>query len=391
MASINVGKLYKRGVIWYFRVTGSDGKRIQRSTGQTIKKNAYEYAYAYLAKLGERGDVIDASSLRAELERYIVPESNPRYRQAMIQGKSYTIGYAKQVARHCTLLISLLQDRFPEALSLHVDEITRRDVKAIQVSIVEERGNTRTAQHIFGTLKTVFSYLVDDGILQQSVAAGIPDIGYEAKKIIAIEPELIAWMISQKNLFPSHRAWAFFTILATTGMRKSEAMAIDSGHIHNGTLMIDQQVSPHQKDMAKPKCGVIRAVPLSRLAQEAITSIQPDEKGRYFPTYKYSSIATDIGKIRAALSAVDQDNADIWRTLTPHMLRHSANTNLLVSGCNPVLVAEYLAWRHQELIDMQRRYTHMVAMNLKPVADMLDELYSPRKETKNLYMKQKQS
>lgn len=34
MASITVGKLYKRGDIWYFRYTDHDGRRSQRSTGK---------------------------------------------------------------------------------------------------------------------------------------------------------------------------------------------------------------------------------------------------------------------------------------------------------------------------------------------------------------------
>lgn len=385
MGSLTIGKLYKRGNIWYFKVTAPDGKRIQRSTGRTKKGEALEYAQAYLAKLSfKTGGEMDAKSLRAELSRYLIPASNPRYRQAQIQGKSYTIGYAKQVARHCKLLIEILEEKLPDSLGIPVDEMNRRDIKAIQAAIVEVRGNTRTSQHVFGTLKTVFSYLVDDGIVQQSVAAGIPDIGYKAKEIIAIEPELIAWMIHRKDLYPSHEAWAFFTILATTGMRKSEAMAIDSKSIYNGTLMIDQQVSPHVNHLVAPKCGIIRSVPLSRITQAALLEMHPDKQGRYFPNYTYNRITTDLMKLRVALATEDKENAVIWKSLTPHMLRHSANTNLLVAGASPVLVAEYLAWKHQELVDMQRRYTHMVAMNLKPVADKIDELYEYKDAKKNI-------
>jgi len=139
--------------------------------------------------------------------------------------------------------------------------------------------------------------------------------------------------------------------------------------------------------MVKPKWGVVRAIPLPSIAKKALESQKPDRNGRLFDL-SINDIASAMIKLKAALMAVDKDNKDVWEKLTPHILRHSANTNLLVSGANPVLVAEYLAWKHQELVDMQRRYTHLVAMNLVPVADMLDELYKPRKENKNLYMKQ---
>jgi site-specific recombinase XerD len=92
-----------------------------------------------------------------------------------------------------------------------------------------------------------------------------------------------------------------------------------------------------------------------------------------------------MGKLKAALKAADPKRADIWAKLGHHVLRHSANTNLLVSGALPVLVAEYLAWKHQELTDMQRRYTSMVAMNLKPIADKLDEIYTPSEKILTFY------
>ena len=387
MGSLNIGKLYKRKLIWYFKITDNSGKRLQRSTGKTVKREAMEFAQQYLARLNDKGISPDANTLKEELARYLDPFTNPRYRQALLHKTSYTLGYAKQVARHASLVTDALQKRLPAMLALPVDQCTRRDMKEIQIAIVEERGHCRTAQHMFGTLKTIFTYLADDSIIIQSPAAGIPDIGYEAKKMVAIEPELIAWMIGRKDLFPSPRAWAFFTFLAMTGMRKSEGMAIDTEHIQDGTLMIDQQVSPHHDHMVKPKCGVIRVIPLSQTALAALATLEPDKEGRYFGGYKYSDIATDVIKIRTALATEDKDNKEVWYTITPHILRHSANTNLLVSGASPVLVAEYLAWKHQELVDMQRRYTHLVAMNLVPVADMLDKLYAPRTEKKVLQMK----
>lgn len=391
MGSMNVGKLYKRGAVWYFKFTSPTGKRIQKSTGKTVKREAIEYAQEYLKSINTRGSGIVAQTLRTELERYTEPLTNPRYRQAQLHNTSYTLGYAKQVARHASLVIQALENHLPAMLEVPVDECTRRDMKEIQLAIVEERGHCRTSQHMFGTVKTIMTYLVDDSVIPQSPAAGIPDIGYDAKKLVAIAPELISWMIERKDLFPSPRAWAFFTVLAATGMRKSEAMAMGTQSIANDVLVIDQQVSPHHKEMQKPKCGVIRAIPLSRLALDALSTLEPDDKGRYFPGYTYSDIGTDVIRIRTAFATVDAEHAEVWMTLTPHILRHSANTNLLVGGASPLLVAEYLAWKHQELIDMQRQYTHMVAMNLKPVADKLDELYSPSKEHKNLYMRQKQS
>lgn len=387
MASLNVGKLYKRGAIWYFRITDENGKRVQKSTGKTLKREAQEYAQEYLKKI-EQGDPHhqQKSTLRVELTRYLEPSTNPRYRQAQLHGTHYTLGHAKQVARLIGLVIKVLEKRLPRLLAVPVDQITRRDIKDIQIACVEERGHTRTAQSMFSNLKTVFSQLMDDDLIPISPTAGIPEIGYVKKIPIAIEPELIAWMLSKPEIFPSPQFYNYITVLATTGMRRSEALAIDTDHIHEGTLLIDQQVSPHYDHAVKPKWGIIRAIPLPSLARRALAAQSPDKQGRLF-SLSNNDVATDMAKLKAALKAVDQKNKEIWARLTPHVLRHSANTNLLISGANHILVAEYLAWKHQDLIEMQRRYTHIVAMNLKPIADMLDELYQPRKESKVLQMK----
>ena len=387
MGSLNVGKLYKRGAIWYFRITDNNGKRIQKSTGKTLKREAQEYASEYLHMADNRDkEQRNKPTLKEELTLYLDPSTNPRYKQAQIQEVFYSLGYAKQVARLAKLVVTVTEKRLPVLIDVPVDQITRRDMKDIQIAIVEERGHTRTAQHMFSTLKTIFSHLMEDSLIPLSPAAGIPEIRYVKKVPIAIEPDLIAWMLSKPEIFPSPQFHSYITVLATTGMRRCEALAIDTDHIHEGTLLIDQQVSPHYDHVVPPKWGIIRSIPLPSLAQKALAAQSPDRQGRLF-SLSITDVAGEMVKLKAALKAVDQENKDVWAKLTPHILRHSANTNLLVSGANPVLVAEYLAWKHQELMDMQRLYTHVIAMRLVSVADMLDELYKPRKESKALYIK----
>lgn len=382
MGSLNVGKLYKRGDIWYFKITGPDGKRIQKSTGKKIKREATEYAEAYLQKTNTGRT--NAPSLRIELERYLIPESNPRYIQAQLQGTPYTLSYAHQVARHCTLLIQALSDKMPEILDAPVDSLDRRDMKAVQVAIAEYRGRCRTAQHMFGTLKTIYSYLVDDSVVPSSPVARIPDIGYDRKKMIAIDSELIAWMLSRRDLFQNERCYHFVAILATTGMRLSECMALSVDKIFRGTLLIDQQVSKYSDEMVSPKCGVVRSIPLSKLTQDVIAEMVPDDNGRYFANYTYSKISSEVGTLKALLLHEDKLNAQVWKRLTPHLLRHSLNTNLLVEGCSDILTAEYLAWHHQDMIDMQRKYTHIKAKKLQSVADLIDEMYTYKGDDKKI-------
>ena len=73
MASITVGKLYKRGDIWYFRYTDHDGRRSQRSTGKTVKREATIFAQSFIDALnstgGSREAAISSRRVMAEIGR----------------------------------------------------------------------------------------------------------------------------------------------------------------------------------------------------------------------------------------------------------------------------------------------------------------------------------
>jgi integrase len=378
--TISLGTVYKRkgSKSYYFKHTDQNGKRHQTSTGKTGKKAATLYAEEYLSRLRDR-QTVKQSSLLEQLTQYLTPETNPRYKEAQVSGGHYTHRYALLIARNTAGLIEVLKTEMPHLLDLPVSDLIRRDIKDVAAAIVKVKGHTRTAQMLYSALKVALSQAEEDGIINQSPAKGLANIKYQEKKKQAITPDLIAWMISRKDLFPSYDFWAYMTVIAGSGMRRGEALAINKDRIFNGVLCIDQQFTEGALETSLPKWEIVRHIPLSRLALDALATIEPNADGFYFPHYgKWIDI--QMGRLKASLMAADPSNKEVWKSLGPHLLRHSCNTNLLVSGASPVLVAEYLAWKHQELIDIQRRYTHMIAMNLKPVADAIDAMYSPAKE-----------
>ena len=378
--TITLGTVYKRkgSKYYYFKFTDQEGKRHQTSTGKSSKKEANIYAQEFIDHLRQRQNLI-RSTLREQLVQYLDPETNPRYKEAQVAGGHYTHGYALLVARNCRDLIEVLETEEPHLLGMQVSDLIKRDIKDIAAAIVKVKGHSRTAQMLYGAFKVAMTQAEQDGIIPLSLSKGMPNIRYEEKKKIAIPPDLVSWMISREDLFPSHEFWAYMTVLAGTGMRRGEALAINQERIFKGVLGIELQYKEGATETALPKWGIIRYIPLTKIALDALATIEPNADGLYFPHYgKWIDI--QLGRLKAALMAADPGNSGIWGLLCPHLLRHSCNTNLLVSGASPVMVAEYLAWKHQELIDIQQRYTHMRAMNLKPVADAIDAMYAPTKE-----------
>ena len=87
------------------------------------------------------------------------------------------------------------------------------------------------------------------------------------------------------------------------------------------------------------------------------------------------------------------EDEEAFNMLTPHKLRHALNTNLLADQgiedgkVTENMVAEYLSWEHQDQSRMQRRYTHLVASRLLPVADLISKIYSGKIESDILLTK----
>ena len=155
----------------------------------------------------------------------------------------------------------------------------------------------------------------------------------------------------------------------------SEALAITADMLYDGTLTVKALKSTDKDDIGLPKWEIQRVIPLSDTTLSALSAVTPEPNtGRYF--HRGRSWGTRVF-VHARLIACTAypDMQDAYSAMTCHSLRHSMNTNLLVARQPPALVAEYLAWNHQSLIDMQARYTHIYAEAMRPICDAIDAMY----------------
>jgi site-specific recombinase XerD len=311
----------------------------------------------------------DSVSLGDMIAKFSNKATNPRYLQAQISETPYSELYAERVAYRAKTLAKLLR----QYVALPVASFSRPDVRDICMLILKSRGKCRSAQADFQLVKVIFSQAVEDGLMPHSPADGMADIAYKEKPKCAIPAENLLWLISHREFFPSQDAYDFFVVAATTGMRRGEILGITKDKLFKGTLTIDQQWTV-RGEFTPPKWGIVRVIPLAQITQEIIDRRIPGKDGRIF-TMSQSMVGNLFTAIRLSAMANDKDDPELWSSLNPHLLRHSINTNLLVAGVSPLSVAEYLAWHHQELLSMQQRYTHLVAMNLKAVSDEVDKMF----------------
>lgn len=351
------------------------GKRTRRTTGKTTYEEAMKVYEDTMAALGMG---YGAASVEALLAMYSDPATNPRYQIALKEGTNYGEGHAASVAGLAKQISRMLKDKAPRIYSMPICELTKMEVNAVRDIIMKTKGQTRGAQEMFSAFKVMLTQAEQDGSINTSPGKGVRDIPYVSKQRPSFPPEYIKRVVEAKDHFRSVDEWAFIAIMATTGMRMSEALAIAESDIYEGTLTIQHALKTNSRDsLGAPKWNFVRVIPLSQTTLYALSCVTPDEAtGRYFYHNRSWGVVAAM-KMMSLMCGLYPEDSELYSTMTSHTLRHSLNTNLLVAGHAPLLVAEYMSWNHQVIMDMQKRYTHVYAEAMRPLADRIDEMYMP--------------
>jgi len=226
----------------------------------------------------------------------------------------------------------------------------------------------RTINRTFAALSSVYSEALYRGELKYNPFPGIGNIKYKPKIKEILTPEELKSFF-KREFFPSETAFKVFSLAAYTGLRMSELLALHWDQYSDGTLSIDRAWKT-EHELGSPKWGKSRSYPLSELA----ISCLPEKTDSLIFHRNGIRLGSTwwIKNFRAALS-----NAEIKKDISPHCLRHSLNSNLLLAGVSPFLIQHYLGWsKDSSLTKVQEDYTHVKAEHLHPVADMIDSLYS---------------
>lgn len=370
--------VYLRGKIYYFRFTNRNNFRVQKSTGCTKKSDAQKFVREYVDRL--QSGIDDEMSLRKILHLYTDPDTNPRKRDASITNKNYGSRYAANVATDANTLLSTLDANL---LDRPLYSISRRMLKDAAHTLVKAFGQKMKARHAYKTLKAAISQAADDGYLQTNPGFGLSDIGTTPVKVLyALPPEDIKLALDHLEVFPSKKAMNLFIILATCGLRRSEILALTPPQINGDALVINRAwKNDAMTVIGPPKWGKERTLAIPQVAEKALQEVF---EGKDSIDVTFKDMASWMRLVGVHVSNLDGVMMpEGWKVLTPHMLRHSLNTMLRVSGLPDVLVAEFMSWKHQSTNSgfdqgIQDMYTQLYVRNLRPVAETIDRLLGPK-------------
>ena len=357
---------------YYFKYTDPvTRKQRGRTTGQTTKKLAEIEIKNFIDALNSFNvnSVLSYLPLKEYLKPWTNGKTNPRYERYSFEEKQYGTRQVKRVAA------MLEQHVITHPISdLEIYRITRGAAVDFRAYLLKNRlqGHPQTVNVIISVLKAVFNEGIFRGELTSNPFSGIGNIKTKTKprEILSLDEFR---QLFRPTVFPSELAYRIFLFAAATGMRTSEVLALHWEQLSGNMLTVDRAwVSP--KKLGPPKWGKTRTIPLSNLALSAL----PEQECELM-FHRYSNRLGNTWWKKNFQAAMERSG--IEKHITPHCLRHTLNSQLLLAGISPFIIQYYLGWsRSSDLTKTQEGYTHVLEEHLQPVARAIDTLYTPERE-----------
>ena len=370
---------------WYYTIKDPrTGAWKKKSTKETSYAKALEIARAERAATERFLGVI---TLDALLELYSNPETNPRYLDAQEMDRRYGYGHACHIASSAKDIRSALH-RQPKLLNTPITRITTQDILTIRSIIVRAYGKTGKSQHLFSHFKTFFSREYEMGILPSNPASKVPNISYEAKERIALSEEAVKKLVAIRDICPSKVQWAYVIIIAATGLRRSEILALTPNATKDNIIDVSaayKWLGDKKYGIGKPKCDSFRKIAMPKIVSYALSLLpQPSSPSeRYFPfdqTWSDKAIQT----IRILAASRFPEYAKEYEEMTAHVLRHTLTTLFVVNGAQRELIEVWMGWKRTLAGTMLDNYSHPSGEQMRSLANMVDEMLLPDDFLENL-------
>jgi integrase len=273
---------------------------------------------------------------------------------------------------------------YPAFEKTPITDINRGKVKEFLLSKLNEGFSPSTVSHMKNVLSGVLAQALDHEVIQANTALGIKKIANGGKaKQEAINPltgdelDLLLQTVYHSKKHRDH--FCLFLLLARTGMRIGEALALQWGDIDFNSRFIEVKRSVVRGIISTPKSGKTRRVDMSPQLTEALLALEAQSKRK--------GLALGLGDLPEFVFTNENGNMldkDNWRrrvfnkvlkeaklrTIRPHDLRHTYATLRISKGDNIADVSGQLGHHSVKLtLDV---YFHWMPGKRKSEVDGLD-------------------
>jgi integrase len=252
--------------------------------------------------------------------------------------------------------------------------IEPRDVKRYLAEVAARGVSRDTVRLALAPLRALFATAVEEGLIRSNPASGLrlPSAGHDEHEHEG--PKAMTETELAMLLDSAPEPWRLlFAFLAQTGLRISEAVALDFGDVDFGRRRVKVRRRLHKGQLGPPKSRYGRRdVPLSRAIATALWNLDPKAAaaGADAPLFAGERGRIDASTAyRAVRSAAKAAGVGDWVGL--HTLRHTCATVLFKRGLNAKQVQVWLG--HHSPAFTLATYVHLLSDDLPP-ADFLDNV-----------------
>ncbi|MCF7914717.1 MAG: site-specific integrase [Spirochaetaceae bacterium] len=361
----------KKATYWYFYYWEGN-KRIVKSTGKTVKWQAEKKAEDIL---NTRIDLPKNLTLKEYASPFFIWDKCPHLRRLRDEKKSVTKYHAKnernRIENH------LLKDLIAQKT---LTEIKRKDLLDYRSRLLTKLSEA-TANKVMKAVKTIFKEALLREDIERDPTVGIGMVSYESIVTGIFTMEEIVDLFPPDSLVPWKDIYDYtcFLLAATTGMRRSEILALKWKNISFDKSFINIVEAWKDRDeIGKPKWNKTRIVPISNRTKDSLLKLkeQSHTKEDDDLVFCYANGQRFGGtwwqkRFRNAMNRAKIDYET--RHLKPHSFRHTLNTLLRNAGQDPAKIRAALGWSGEAI---QENYTHWQIEHLQDQATIVENLFS---------------
>ncbi|MFF9274265.1 tyrosine-type recombinase/integrase [Streptomyces griseosporeus] len=255
----------------------------------------------------------------------------------------------------------------------------------------ERRPSARTVQYVHAVLRSALQQAIREELIARNVARIVETPTVSPKEVRPLDAGEVKALLKTAR---SHRLYALWLLLVSTGLRRGEALALTWSDVdlNAGTLRVRRNVQRIRRELifGTPKTTrSIRTVSLPRRCVQALTehrTAQERERKVAGPKWKPAEgqpaeliFTTSTGRVidprglNRMLTILCRD-AKV-RRVRVHDLRHTCASLLLAQGVDARTIMETLG--HSTITMTLDTYAHVMGTTLRAAADRMDDALGP--------------
>ncbi|MFD9317988.1 tyrosine-type recombinase/integrase [Streptomyces sp. NPDC060053] len=251
----------------------------------------------------------------------------------------------------------------------------------------KRRPSARTVQYIHAVLRSSLQQAIREELIARNVARIVETPTVARKEVRPLDAAETRLMLKTAR---SHRLYALWLLLVSTGLRRGEALALTWADVDltNGQLRVRRNVQRIRRELifGSPKTmRSIRTVSLPKHCMRALTQHRTQQEreravagkkwqpapghpdGLIFTTV--TGRVTDPRSLNRMLTILCRDAG--VRRVRVHDLRHTCASLLLAQGVDARTIMETLG--HSTITMTLDTYAHVMNTTLKAAADRMDD------------------